>query len=104
MCTRPDRRQYPLQSSPVQPIDPRTKRGRARWPPSPREALYVTDRLVAVRISPRHTRRREATSNYHRDMAEPRRATERARHDTTYGAPLPPAYSDDDAYRSAVAR
>src|SRR5438477_2105456 len=37
-------------------------------------------------------------------MAEPRRATERARHDTTYGAPLPPSYSDDDAYRSAVER
>ena len=37
-------------------------------------------------------------------MAEPRRATERARHDTTYGAPLPPSYSDDDAYRHAVDR
>ena len=36
-------------------------------------------------------------------MAEPRRA-ERAHHDTTYGAPLPPAFSDDDAYRSAVER
>src|SRR3989454_2294921 len=37
-------------------------------------------------------------------MAEPRRATERARHETTYGAPLPPSYSDDDVYRSAVER
>src|SRR5436190_11136371 len=37
-------------------------------------------------------------------MAEPRRATERARHDTTYGAPLPPSYSDDDAYDAAVQR
>ena len=37
-------------------------------------------------------------------MAEPRRATERARHETTYGAPLPPSYSDDDAYREAVER
>src|SRR5438046_672511 len=37
-------------------------------------------------------------------MAEPRRATERARHETTYGPPLPPSYSDDDAYRSAVER
>ena len=37
-------------------------------------------------------------------MAEPRRATERARHDTTYGAPLPPSYSDDDVYRHAVDR
>src|SRR5260370_42583508 len=35
---------------------------------------------------------------------EPRRASERSRFETTYGAPLPPSYSDDDAYRSAVER
>src|SRR5688500_4953178 len=37
-------------------------------------------------------------------MAEPRRVTERARFETTYGVPLPPSYSDDDAYRAAVER
>jgi methylmalonyl-CoA mutase N-terminal domain/subunit len=37
-------------------------------------------------------------------MAEPRRAPQRERHETTYGAPLPPAYGDDDAYRAAIER
>ena len=37
-------------------------------------------------------------------MAETRRVPERARFETTYGAPLPPAYSGDDAYRDAVER
>ncbi len=37
-------------------------------------------------------------------MAEMRRNPERARFETTYGAPLPPSYSDDDAYREAVER
>src|SRR5687767_3824179 len=37
-------------------------------------------------------------------MAEPRRVTDRARFETTYGAPLPTSYSDDDAYREAVDR
>lgn len=37
-------------------------------------------------------------------MAEQRRAAARARHETTYGAPLPPAYGDDDAYRESVER
>jgi methylmalonyl-CoA mutase, N-terminal domain len=37
-------------------------------------------------------------------MAEPRPVTERARVETTYGVPLPPSYSDDDAYRAAVER
>ena len=37
-------------------------------------------------------------------MAETRRVAERARFDTTYGAPLPPSYSDDRAYREAVER
>src|SRR5688500_5267694 len=37
-------------------------------------------------------------------MAEPRRVTERARLETTYGAPLPASYSDNNAYREAVER
>jgi methylmalonyl-CoA mutase N-terminal domain/subunit len=37
-------------------------------------------------------------------MPEPRRVTDRARFETTYGAPLPPTYSDDDAYRESVER
>src|SRR5918994_602062 len=37
-------------------------------------------------------------------MPEQRRVTERARFETTYGAPLPPSYADDDAYREAVER
>ena len=37
-------------------------------------------------------------------MAEPRRISERARLETTYGAPLPPSYAEDDAYREAVER
>ncbi|MEX2046932.1 MAG: methylmalonyl-CoA mutase family protein [Chloroflexota bacterium] len=37
-------------------------------------------------------------------MADSRRVTERARFETTYGAPLPPSYSDDSAYRAAVER
>jgi methylmalonyl-CoA mutase N-terminal domain/subunit len=37
-------------------------------------------------------------------MSESRRSPERARFETTYGAPLPPAYSDDDAYRDAALR
>jgi methylmalonyl-CoA mutase N-terminal domain/subunit len=37
-------------------------------------------------------------------MAEPGRVTERASLETTYGTPLPPSYSDDDAYREAVQR
>src|SRR6266542_1946533 len=37
-------------------------------------------------------------------MSEPRRVVERARLETTYGAPLPSSYSDDDAYREAIER
>src|SRR5256714_107597 len=37
-------------------------------------------------------------------MAEPRRVPQRARHETTYGTPLPPSYGDDNAYRDAVER
>ena len=36
-------------------------------------------------------------------LAEPRRASER-QHTTTFGAALPPSYSDDDPYREAVER
>jgi methylmalonyl-CoA mutase N-terminal domain/subunit len=37
-------------------------------------------------------------------VSEPRRSPERARFETTYGAPLPPSYGDDAAYRDAVER
>jgi methylmalonyl-CoA mutase, N-terminal domain len=43
-------------------------------------------------------------SPYHRVMPAERRVTQPARHETTYGAPLQPAYGDDDVYREAVAR
>jgi len=37
-------------------------------------------------------------------MAETRRTPKRVPHETTYGAPLPPAYTNDDTYREAVER
>ena len=37
-------------------------------------------------------------------MADTRRTPKRVPHATTYGAPLPPAYANDDAYREAVER
>lgn len=37
-------------------------------------------------------------------MPEPHSPASRARFETTYGAPLPPSYSEDDAYRDATER